>query len=262
VPHPAILDEATGLALRRELDSRARGGNRAPGRYPLTGHVVCTCGGLWRSWGRYNSKDPAARHYGCGRRDRLASSCDWGGVTAVEAGWFEELVWGALLSLVDVGAFERRFAEPEGPGPGELGAARAAVDRLERELSALYRREASADAGAIRSAVREAERDLEAARREEARLASAALGRESAARAIGRARSALVRIGGTSEPEEVAGVLRDLRVVVRLQQPGEGQDLAWVIEAELLAEPPAAVGVSISDLPFEKEMAALDSAEQ
>jgi hypothetical protein len=47
--------------------------------------------------------------------------------------------------------------------------------------------------------------------------------REAAVRAIGAARSALMRIGGTDDPEEMAGVLRDLRVAVRLQQPGRAR---------------------------------------
>jgi len=261
VPHPRILDEATGLALRKELDSRGNGGNRAPARYPLTGHVVCTCGGLWRSWGKYNSKDPDARHYGCGQRDRLASSCDWTGITAAEAGRLEAVVWSALLSLVDIGAFESRFAEPEAGGPEGLSGARSTVGRLERELSALYRREASGDAKAVGGAIREAEADLTAARREEARLAAAIVDREAASRAIGAARSALDRVWATSDPEEMAAVLRDLRVVVRLQQPVGDEDLAWVIEAELLAEPAERVGVRASDIPFEKEVAALESSE-
>jgi len=261
VPHPAILDAATGTALRRELDSRGNGGNRAPARYPLTGHVICTCGGLWRSWGRYNSKDPGARFYGCGRRDRVASSCNWTGIAAAEAGWLEELVWGTLLSLVDVGAFEERHSETGPDGSSDLAGARSRAAALEAELSRLYRMAASADEGAMASAVNEAEADLAAARREEARLASDLVNREQALRAIGAARSALMRIGGTNDPEEVARVLKDLRVVVRLQQPGEGEDLAWVIEAELLAGPVERVGVSISDIPFEKEVAALESAE-
>jgi hypothetical protein len=88
-----------------------------------------------------------------------------------------------------------------------VAGARSAAVRLDPELSALDRREASGDAAAVRAAIREAEADLIAARREEARLASAAVDKETAVRATGAARSAFDRVSATSDPEEMAGVL-------------------------------------------------------